>query len=413
MAGDSLDFETRVAHAGIGVRTGEETSTAPPIVPSTTFTYDSIDAVHAALTPEGQGYAYARNANPTVVLLERTLADLEGAEDAVAFGSGLAAIETSIIGLGLQAGDTVLAGRDLYGGSRGILMQLSRLGLRVEFADVCDVDEVERALERSRPSLLHLESVSNPLLRVPDIARLVDLAHRRNVTVMLDNTFATPYLYRPLDDGVDLVVHSASKYLAGHGDVMAGIVAGTRRVVSGIRDARTVSGGVLSPFEAWLTLRGMRTLAVRMERHCRNALEVASWLERQAWVDRVYYPGLVTHAQHETARRQFGRQFGGMASVDLAAGRPEILRFLDALRVIVPGTSLGDVESLVLYPPLASHRQLDDEGLRAAGIGQGLLRISIGLESPRDLMADLEQAARTAGIAQGAATTAGGRAPGL
>lgn len=396
---DRLHFDTLAAQAGLRVRVGDSISTSPPIDPSTTFTADSIDEVHRALTAEGGGYAYARNANPTVSGLEHAMSLLEGAEDVVAFGSGMAAIAGAFQSLQLWPGDTVLASGDLYGVTRSLFAQQAQHEIQTTYVDVFDLEEVERALESTRARALYFETITNPLLRVPDSAALIDAGRRHGAAVIIDNTFATPFLFRPLAIGADLVIHSATKYIAGHGDVVAGLVAGARVLTGRVRDARTVNGGILSPFEAWLTLRGVRTLPLRLTRQSESALEIARRLSEQTWVSRVYYPGLPDHPQHDIARQEFGGLYGGMIAFDLDAGEQETLAFLDALELITPGTSLGDVESLVLYPPLSSHRTLTPEQRSGAGIGAGLVRMSVGLENPRDLMDDLEGAARRAALA--------------
>lgn len=395
----SLEFETLAAQAGLKMRVGDTISTAPAIDASTTFTYDSVADVHEALASEGRGYAYARNANPTVAALERALAGLEAAEEVVAFASGMAAIHAVLLGVGVESGDVVLAAGDLYGITRSLLLQLANFDVEAHFVDVNNLEELENALAMHRPRAVLFESISNPLLRVSDVEAVAALVSRHQAVTIVDNTFATPYLLRPLDVGVDVVVHSASKYLAGHGDVIAGIAATRRSYAKRIRDMRTVSGGVLSPFEAWLTLRGLRTLPVRMERHVENALRIAEWLADQPWINRVYYPGLAGHPHHELARRQFRAKFGGVVAFELKAAGDATLEFIDALTLITPGTSLGDVESLVLYPRLSSHRTLLPDELRQAGIGESLVRLSVGLESVGDLRADLRQAALRAGIA--------------
>jgi cystathionine beta-lyase/cystathionine gamma-synthase len=396
---EGLDFETLAAQAGIRVRVGDTVSTAPPIDPSTTFTADSVEDVHNALAPDGQGFAYGRNANPTVTLLETALKHLEGAEDVVAFGSGMAAISTTLSALQLWPGDTILAGQDLYGVTRTLLTQLGQYEISVRYVDVFDPRGVESALTDTRARALYVETISNPLLRVPDVAALTELARRFNAVTVIDNTFASPYLFRPLEYGVEVVIHSATKYLAGHGDATAGVVATSASLGRRIRDMRSVQGGILSPFDAWLTLRGLRTLPVRMDRQCATAATLAAWLQRQAWVERVHYPGLPTHPQHVVAGRQFGGRFGGMVAFDLHGGRDETIRFIDNLGLITAGTSLGDVQSLVLYPPSSSHRGLSDADLAAMGIGPALVRLSVGLESPRDLQGDLRRAAECAGLA--------------
>jgi cystathionine gamma-synthase/methionine-gamma-lyase len=393
---EPLDLETLAAQAGIRVRVGDTISTAPPIDPSTTFIGESVEDVHRALEPGGSGYAYSRNANPTVTLLEDALRGLEGAEDVVAFGSGMAAISSCLAALRLWAGDTILAGRDLYGVTRTALSQLAQYDVQVRYVDIFDAHAVETALDETGAAALYFETVSNPLLRVPDVAMLAEIARRHHALTILDNSFTSPYLFRPLSHGADIVIESATKYLAGHGDATVGICATSASLGRRVRDQRTVQGGVLSPFEAWLTLRGLRTLPVRLDRQCASAAELAGWLQSCGWVRRVHYPGLETHPHHATAARQFGGRFGGMVSFELQADREGALRFLDSLRIIIPGTSLGDVESLILYPPLSSHRGLSDEDLASMGIGPSFVRLSVGLESVRDLKRDLQAAAETA-----------------
>lgn len=407
MADETLDFETIAAHAGTRAPVGDIVSTVAPITASTTFTYETVAGVHDALAPDGSGFAYARNASPTVVSLEQAIAALEGAEDAVAFGSGMAAIHAALLGSGLQRGDSIVAAEDLYGVTRSLLTELGDLGIQARFVNVLDLEAIAAALEAERPKVLIFESISNPLLKVADVGALAQLGHEHGATVMIDNTFASPRLLRPLEHGVDVVVHSATKYIAGHGDVVAGVVAASAGRAAPIRHTRTLSGGVLSPFEAWLTLRGIRTLPLRIARHSESALELARWLQERSWVARVYYPGLNSHAQHQIASRQFGALYGGMVAFDLRANRDETIRFIDALQLITPGTSLGDVESLILYPVLTSHRTLTPEQCGELGIGEGLLRLSVGLESVRDLAGDLQRAAQVAGLLE---PVRGGRA---
>jgi cystathionine gamma-synthase/methionine-gamma-lyase len=393
-----LDFETIAAHAGIRARVGETVSTVGPIVASTTFTGESIADVHRALEPDATGFAYARNASPTIVALETAIAALEGAEGAVAFGSGMGAINSVFVAIGVAPGDLIVSSGDIYGVTRGLFAQLAEHDIRTVYVDALNPDAVERAVADADARALYVESISNPLLRVVDLKELARIARRRRIPMVVDNTFATPYLCRPLSIGADIVVHSATKYIAGHGDVTAGLGAASESWTRRLRLARTVGGSVLSPFEAWLTLRGVRTLPVRMERQSASALAIAQWLALQDWADRVYYPGLSGNPQRELAERQFAGRFGGMLAFDVKANRKRTLEFIDALQLITPGTSLGDVESLVLYPPLSSHRTLSEEALADAGIGQGLVRMSIGLESIRDLIADLDSAAVAVGL---------------
>jgi cystathionine beta-lyase/cystathionine gamma-synthase len=400
MAADEspLHFETIAAQAGLRMRVGDTISTSPAIDPSTTFTYETVSDVHAALEPEGSGFAYSRNANPTVVALEDAIAPLEAAEEVVAFGSGMGAIQATLSGLQLWPGDVILSSGDLYGVTRGLLTQLGQYEIETRFVDVFNLDAVSDALRGTRARVLYFETISNPLLRVPPAADLIQLAREHGAACIVDNTFASPYLCRPLELGADVVVESASKYIAGHGDVISGLVATSRSLGRRIRDARTFAGGVLSPFDAWLTMRGVRTLPLRVERQCATALWLARALCERAWIRTVHYPGLPGHPQHELAARQFGDRYGGMLALELAADRGSTVQFMDSLRLITPGTSLGDVESLVLYPALSSHRTLSTDELARAGIGEGLVRLSVGIEHPEDLLADLDRAARESAL---------------
>ncbi|MGH2444323.1 MAG: trans-sulfuration enzyme family protein, partial [Chloroflexota bacterium] len=393
------DFDTIAARSGMRVRVGDTFSTAPPIDASTTFTGESIDDVHQALAAGTGGFAYSRNANPTVAGFEQAVADLEGAEEAVAFGSGMGAIHAALLATGVETGDVILAADALYGVTRSLLGQLASFGIETRLLSVFDLEAVETALQRPDVRVLYFESIANPLLQVADVGALAQLARRHRVTCIIDNTFATPYMLRPARLGVDLVVHSATKYISGHGDVTAGLVAGSRSWCQRVREKRTVNGAVLSPFDAWLALRGLRTLPLRVQRQCSSALEVASWLHEQSWVERVYFPGLQASEYHALASTQFSGLYGGMVAFDLRASREKALAFVDGLELIIPGTSLGDVASLILYPALSSHRGLTSEERKESGIGDGLLRLSIGLESPKDLCGDLARAANAAGMA--------------
>ena len=399
MSGDDLDFETIAAHAGLTQGVDGTTATVGPITASTTFTAGSIDEIHAALAPQPSGYAYARNANPTVRLLEDVVARLEGAEDSVAFGSGMGAIVATFHALGLSPGDSIASSRDIYGVTRSYFTSLLNSEVDTVYVDIDDFESVREAVAAPTVRALFFETISNPLLRVADVEKLARIGHEAQVAVVIDNTFATPYLVRPLEKSADIVIESGTKYLSGHGDVMCGFVAAGESWSARVRASRTMGGAVLSPLEAWLTLRGIRTLPLRVDRQCNNALVVARWLESQPWTSAVYYPGLPSHPHHERARRILSSKFGGMVAFDVCADRRGTLDFIDALHLVTPGTCLGDVESLVLYPALSSHRGLDDYARKAAGIGDGLVRMSIGVESVRDLTRDLEHAAQVSGLA--------------
>jgi len=408
VAQSELDFETLAAHAGMGMRLGDTTATVAPISASTTYSYDSVEEIHSALGPDPKGYAYARNANPTVVALEQSAAALEGTEQAIAFGSGMAAIHAAFLGIGIESGDTIVVASDLYGVTRTLLGQFEAFGVETRYVDILDLEEVERVVIETRARAVYFESISNPLLRVADVDRLVEIGRAHRAVTLIDNTFATPYLLRPSELGVDIVIHSATKYIAGHGDVMAGLVVTNASYGKRVLQARTAHGSVLSPFEAWLTLRGIRTMPLRMQRQCDSARRIAEWLVEQEWVGQVHYPGLASHRQHALAARLFDGRFGGMVAFDLRADQRGALTFIDRLKLITAATSLGDAASLVLYPPLSSHRTLSPDELRRSGIGEGLIRLSVGLESPRDLCQDLEQAADQAHLRRLATSTISG-----
>lgn len=390
-------FETRAVQAGIRDGVSDMRPTAPPIHPSTSFTYESVRKVHEALAPLGQGYAYSRNANPTVRMLEEVMASLEETEDSVAFASGMAAFHAALLAAGVRPGGAVLAAKDLYGVSRSLLAGLfKQLHVQVQFVDTLDPDAVGAGFDDTGATVLCFEPVSNPLLLVPDARALIDIAHKKHAAVIVDNTFPTPYLFQPSTLGADFVVHSATKYLGGHGDVMAGIVATDEDSARVVRDVRNTTGGILGPFESWLVLRGVRTLPVRMERHCANALRLALWLEGQDDIERVHYPGLDSHAQHERTNKEFRDGLGGgMVAFDTSLRQDRVEEFMDALALAVPATSLGDTETMVLYPALSSHRTLTPDERLDAGIGDGLLRVSVGLESIVDIIEDFEQALST------------------
>jgi cystathionine gamma-synthase/methionine-gamma-lyase len=307
----------------------------------------------------------------------------------------MAAIHAALLAAGAQAGADVLAARDLYGATTALLSRFfTALGVRVHFGDFTDTHAVRRMLNAVRPRVLLLETVSNPLLRLADIARIAELAHSVDATVIVDNTFATPLLVRPLEMGADYVVHSATKYLSGHGDVLAGVVVSNKDNCAALRDVAKTIGGVLGPNEAYLALRGLKTLPLRLERQCKTATWVAAWLEAHPKVERVYYPGLKSHPQNDLARSLFaGGLYGAVVSFVIAgAGKRRVFKFLESLELCVPATTLGDLYTLALYPAHSSHRALTAAQRAALGISDGLVRLSVGIEDPDDIIADLRQA---------------------
>ena len=384
-------FASRAVHAGERPPRPDFTPTATPIYPATAFVYDEAQTLDAVFGNERQGYVYSRYANPTTRALEEAVAALEGTEDAVAYASGMGAVHAAIL-LDVRAGDRVVAARDVYGATYAVLAKLlPTLGVETTFVDVLDLDRLEATVAAVKPKLVACETISNPLLRVPDLAAVVALAHRHGAKAMVDNTFASPYLVNPARFGADSVVHSATKYLGGHGDVTGGVVATSTERAAELRELNKLVGAVLGPFEAWLTLRGLKTLPLRVRQQSENAARVAAWLGEQPGVARVHYPGL---ADLGAAERIFNRPHrGGMVAFELAeATQPDVFRFLEALRLCLPATTLGDVYSLVLSPPMSSHRALTPEQRAEIGIGEGLIRLSVGIEDVEDIMADLGQA---------------------
>jgi cystathionine beta-lyase/cystathionine gamma-synthase len=361
-----------------------------PIYETTTFVFENARQVCEYNEGKGGKYLYSRYENPTVVAVEQTLAALEGAEAAILLSSGQAATTTALLAL-VSAGDEVVCSAAIYGGTLHLLTEIfSRLGVVVRFARVEAFREPEKLLsERTR--LVWFESPINPTLRCIDIAAVAAACRARNVLSVVDNTFASPINQQPLSLGVDLVMHSATKYLNGHTDVTAGVLAGDAALIGQIEKARRRVGGIIDPHPAYALGRGLKTLAVRVERQNATAAAVADWLGRDRRVAAVYYPGLSSHPDHEIAKRQM-RGFGGMVCVDVGGGYERAARFFDRLQVFQRAASLGGVESLCSLPVLTSQWGHTDEELREAGITRSMARLSIGLEAPEDLIADLDQA---------------------
>lgn len=349
---------------------------------------ESLDAVFAGEQP---GYNYSRHGNPTIRALELALADLEETDDAVAFGSGMGALHAAILSC-VTASSKIVASRELFGATYALLQTIfDSLDVETIFADPLDLDEFENTIARNRPRAVLVETISNPLLNVANLPVIADAAHAAGATVICDNTFATPVLVNPARLGVDLVMHSTTKYLGGHGDVLGGVVCGDSQRIEDLTKISRLAGGVIGPFEAWLTLRGLKTLPLRIRQQSDSANLVAAWLAQHSAVDCVYYPGF--SCSGETAAIFNGERRGGMVAFEIAgAGRDEVFRFLDSLDVFLPGTSLGDVYSLAVSPPMSTHRALDEDAQAEIGIRPGLIRLSIGIEEVEDLVADLEQA---------------------
>jgi cystathionine beta-lyase/cystathionine gamma-synthase len=386
-------FSTRAIRAAGRVPTAPQPPVNVPIYQSSTFEVSSAEELAELLEFARPGHSYSRYSNPTHAALEDALAELEGAETCHVTASGMAAIHAVMLST-LSVGDEVLIPSAVYGGVVGLAHAvLERSGIDATAVETTDVEAVRGAIgERTR--LLWLETISNPTTAMSDIAALSTIAHERGVTVAVDNTFASPYLANPLSLGADVVVHSTTKYIAGHSDITGGAILGSAERVGAARRIVINAGGNAAPLEAFLALRGLKTLALRMERHSSNALCVARALEEAPGVNAVLYPGLESHAQHEMAQLTLrDGKAGGMLSIDLAGGRAAGERFLDRLQVGVHATSLGSVETLCSHPASSSHRQLSEADLARAGLTTGMVRCSIGLEDPEDLVADLTAAA--------------------
>jgi cystathionine beta-lyase/cystathionine gamma-synthase len=382
LANNSGRFETRAIHAG-QEPDADNGAVMTPVYLTSTYKQD------APAMPR-QGYEYSRTSNPTRTALEQNLASLESGRWGLGFSSGLAA--TNALMDRLLPGDHVVAGNDLYGGTYRLFTKVfERYGIRFTFVDTADLPAVERAIEE-KTRYVYVETPTNPLLRISDIAAVARIAHAKKKLVIVDNTFATPYLQRPLELGADIVLHSLTKYLGGHSDVVAGALVGRdpelQRELAFFQNA---VGGTPGPLDMFLVMRGIKTLAVRMDRHCANAAALAEHLERAPQIERVYYPGLASHAHHALAKKQMGA-FGGMIAFELEGGVEAANQFASSTRVFTLAESLGGVESLVEVPTSMTHASIPAAVRRAAGLADGLVRLSVGIEHIDDLVADVDQA---------------------
>jgi cystathionine gamma-lyase len=378
-----LDFATRCIHAG---QEPDPTTGAVmmPIYATSTYVQQSPGV--------NKGYDYARTKNPTRMAFERCIADLEGGSAAFAFASGLAAISTTLECL--DHNSHVISVDDLYGGSRRLFERVRKrsMGLEVSYVDLTDPGAIEAAI-RPNTRLIWVETPTNPLLKLVDLERVAAIARRRGIWAAADNTFASPYVQRPLEHGFDLVVHSTTKYLNGHSDMVGGvaIVADNADLAERLKFLQNAVGAIQGPFDSFLALRGLKTLALRMERHCASGLKIAAWLERHSKVRRVFYPGLASHPQHALAKKQM-RAFGGMISANLNGTLDDARRFLERCQLFALAESLGGVESLIEHPALMTHGSVPADVRAALGISDTLVRLSVGIEDPDDLIADLDAA---------------------
>ncbi len=398
-------FDTRLVHAGERpadrAKWSSATPTSAPIHCSTTFLYPTAQALDEAFASGGEHVVYARWGNPTVQALEGLMTNLEEGRGAVACSSGMAALYLALLAAGTPRGATephpqrILASCDLYGTTETLLRDFfAAQSVAVSYCDMSDLAQVKAAIESYAPDVVLLESLSNPLLKWADVEAIAHYAHKLDARVIVDATLATPVLHRPLTQGADLVVHSATKYLSGHADVTGGIVvARTGLLLDTARRYAIQLGMIPGPFEARLIMRGIHTLGLRVRRQSENAMAIAKALQQHPRIRRVIYPGLPDHPQHALMSLQTCGLFGGLISFELAdATREAAFAFINRLKLILPATSLGDIYSLITYPPISSHRELSEAERAAHGIGDGLLRLSVGIEDVRDILADIEGA---------------------
>ena len=390
-----MKFESKVVHSGDRRKAGNCGPVTTPIYTAASYFYDSMEQLDRVFGREEKGPSYTRYDNPTTNALEELVNELEGGHGALACASGMSALHIALLAALLDRPRRIVAANALYGATANLLMNIfGALGVDTTFVDVCDLGAVEAALAETKPGAVLMETVSNPLLRVGAMDKIAELAKRAGAPMVVDNTFATPLLVRPLELGASIVVHSATKYLGGHGDVLGGVIVADREHIDVIKTLSRTIGAVMSPFESYLTIRGIKTLGLRMERQCNNACKVASWLATHPGVERVHFTGDPGHPDASTIARLFPKNlYGAMVSFELkGAGRDEVFRFMERLKMIVRATSLGDVHSIILYPAMSSHRDVSPKQRQRMGIRDNLVRLSAGIEAAEDILADLDQA---------------------
>jgi methionine-gamma-lyase len=390
-----IDNRKKQGLSTLAIHAGEETHEfgplTIPIYQTSTFVFGSAEEGMRRFAGVEEGYVYSRLGNPTVRVLERKVAALEGAEEGLAFATGMAAISAVLLGL-VKTGDHILATRGLYGCTYGLLnMMKTRFGVDYALCSMQDEQMLEAAI-RPNTRILYIETPSNPTMELTDLALAARVANQHGIVTVVDNTFMSPCLQRPIEHGCDIVVHSATKYIGGHGDVVAGIAVGPKEVMDGIRmTTQKDIGGTLSPFDAYLLIRGVKTLGIRMERHSVNAMGVARFLKNHPAVAQVYYPGLPDFPQHELGRRQMDG-FGGCLSFELKGGYEAGIRLLNRVRLCKRAVSLGDVDTLIQHPASMTHSVVPPEIRAQMGISDGLIRLSVGIEDIEDILDDLVQA---------------------
>jgi cystathionine beta-lyase/cystathionine gamma-synthase len=390
-----MKFDSKTVHVGDRRKAGNYIPVTTPIYTAASYIYDSMDQLDRVFAREEEGPSYARYDNPTTTALETLVNELEGGHAAFACSSGMMAMNVALLAALVDRPKRVVAGSVLYGATSLMLTTIfGALGIDTEFVDMCDLDAVEQAVTGEKTAAVVMETITNPLLRVPQMDKIAAIARKANAAVIVDNTFATPLLLRPMELGASMVIHSSTKYLAGHGDSLGGIIVSDQQHFETLKTLYRTMGPNLGPFEAYLTMRGIKTLALRMERQCENANKVAAWLQSQPMIARVHFPGDAQHPDAATVARLLPKgQAGAMVAFELkGAGKKEVFAFMEKLKMIVCATSLGDVHTMVLYPAMASHRDLSPKHRARLGIGDNLVRLSVGIEAVEDILEDLDHA---------------------
>jgi len=392
-----MKLATQAVHVGDRRKPSAAIPVATPIVSAASFIYDDIETVDKVFGDEIHGYAYARYGSPTTDALQELMTALESGAGSVATASGMMALQVAIQTALTDRRKSVVAASALYGATLKLLLSVFEpMGVEVRLVDICDLDAVAKAIDEAKPGCVVMETVSNPLLRVADPEAIAKLTRAAGAALVVDNSFATPMLVRPLELGAHFSVHSLTKYLSGHGDMMGGVITCDADHLPTLRALSSTCGPMLGAFESYLAMRGIKTFPLRMERQCKNAAEVADWLAAHPQVAKVNYPGDPAHPDAATIAKLFPSGLrGAMVSFDLKdAGRDQVFAFINRLKLVVRATSLGDVHTMILYPAISSHRDLAPKQRLRAGIGDGLVRLSVGIEAMEDVIADLDQALR-------------------
>jgi cystathionine beta-lyase/cystathionine gamma-synthase len=390
-----MKIESKTVHWGDRRKTGGFTPVTTPIYTAASYVYDSMDQLDRVFAMEEAGASYSRYDNPTRAVLEELLRELESGAGAIACASGMSALHLAVLAALMDRPKRVIAANMMYGATTAMLMNVfGPMGVETTHVDISDLAAFEAALAEGKTGAVVMETVANPLLRVGPMDKIAELCRRADVPLIVDNTFATPMLVRPIELGANIVCHSVTKYLSGHGDVLGGAIIADAAHFDTIRTLSRTIGPVMGPFDSYLTMRGIKTMALRVERQCANACRVASWLATHARVERVYFAGDPKHPDAQTISRLFPKdRYTGLVAFEIAgAGRPEVFQFMEKLMMVVRATSLGDVHTMIVYPAMASHRDLSPKHRERLGIRDNLVRVSVGIEAVDDILADLDQA---------------------